>query len=552
MVNKRQFYINFSSIKICFRLSKRSIPAPWRNEQSAISRAKTVIMYAATTYPENTETDMTQKKACRKDIQNIPDNLLDGLQSSVIFFDAEGVVFRTNGPARADLHLAEDITGCKLTEVLSLTFHNKNILPDLIAGVAAPATGKVAVPKDTILNTDDGNLIFFITGTLSRLDGGSFMFSFRNVADEMTNDSMVDMALRTSGIFPWFYDFGLGAMVIDPRYYEYTGIPTEDGTMTMEEYSSRLHPEDRQEVFDALAMQLNGEHYPYRVSFRLRRGDDSYEWFEAQSTYLGEVNGKPYRIVGICMSAQAHKDIEEALTDAKNKAEQSDRLKSAFLANMSHEIRTPLNAIVGFSNLLAGGEAEPDSEEAKEYAALISRNCDHLLTLVSDILDLSRIESESIEYNFAEYALGQLLRDIYVRKAGSIPRGVDFNLLLPPNDIKITTDTIRLRQVVEHLVGNSVKFTSRGHIDLGYSFSSDGESVRIFVADTGCGIPADQTERIFERFYKVDDFAQGAGLGLSICRTIIEHLGGTVSVSSRLKAGARFTLKLPVNAMKNM
>ena len=182
---------------------------------------------------------------------------------------------------------------------------------------------------------------------------------------------------------------------------------------------------------------------------------------------------------------------------------------------------------------------------------MISRKCEHLLTLVSDILDLSRIESESIEYNFAEYALGQLLRDIYLRKTGSIPRGVDFNLQLPPDDIRITTDTIRLRQVVEHLVDNSVKFTSRGHIDLGYSFSSDGESVRIFVADTGCGIPADQTERIFERFYKVDNFTQGAGLGLSICRTIIEHLGGTVGVSSRLHAGARFTLKLPVDRTKN-
>lgn len=509
-------------------------------------------MCAATTYPENMETDAMQEEERRKNIQNIPDDLLDGLQSSVVFFDSEGAVFRTNEPARADLRLTEVITGRKLTELISVTFHNKNILPDIVAAFTDPAIGKMSVPKDAILSTDDGKTVFFITGTISRLDGGNFMFSFRNVADEMTNDSMVEMALRTSGIFPWFYDFGLGAMVIDPRYYEYTGIPTEDGTMTMEEYSSRLHPEDRQGVFDALAMQLNGEHYPYRVSFRLRRGDDTYEWFEAQSTYLGEVNGKPYRIVGICMSAQAHKDIEQALTDAKNKAEQSDKLKSAFIANMSHEIRTPLNAIVGFSNLLAGGEAEPDSEEAREYAALISRNCDHLLTLVSDILDLSRIESESIEYSFAEYALGQLLRDIYLRKTGSIPRSVDFNLLLPPDDIRITTDTIRLRQVVEHLVDNSVKFTSRGHIDLGYSFSSDGESVRIFVADTGCGIPADQTERIFERFYKVDNFTQGAGLGLSICRTIIERLGGTISVSSRPKTGARFTLKLPVNRIKNV
>lgn len=519
-------------------------------EYSIISEKKSKNMRAATTNPQNTETDMAQKEECRKSVQNMPDSLLDGLQSSVVFFDSEGVVLRTNEMARADLHLTENAVGCKLTELISVNFRNKNMLPDIIRGFDDLAVKKTSVPKDAILGTNDGKTVFFITGTVSRLECGNFMFSFRNVADEMTNDSMVEMALKTTGIFPWFYDFGLEAMVIDPRYYEYTGIPTKDGTMTMDEYSDRLHPEDRKAVFDALTMQLNGEHYPYRVSFRLRFGNDTYEWFEAQSTYLGEVNGKPYRIVGICMSAKAHKDIEEALTEAKNKAEQSDRLKSAFISNMSHEIRTPLNAIVGFSNLLAGGEAAPNSEEAKEYAALISKNCDHLLTLVSDILDLSRIESESIEYNFAEYYLGKILQDIYATKADSIPEGIKFNLLLPPDDIKITTDTLRLRQVIEHLVSNAVKFTKKGHIDLGYSFSSDGKSVRIFVADTGCGIPDDQTEKIFDRFYKVDNFAQGAGLGLSICRTIIEHLGGTVNVSTRLKNGSRFTLRLPVNKIR--
>lgn len=137
-------------------------------------------------------------------------------------------------------------------------------------------------------------------------------------------------------------------MIIDRRYFDYTGIPTEDNSMTLEAYSERLHPDDRAAMAHAFTLQLNGQHYPYPVPFRLRRGDGTYEWFEGQSTYLGQIKNMPYRIVGICMSTQAHKNIEEALTAAKEKAEQSDRLKSAFLANMSHEIRTPLNAIVGF------------------------------------------------------------------------------------------------------------------------------------------------------------------------------------------------------------
>ena len=129
---------------------------------------------------------------------------------------------------------------------------------------------------------------------------------------------------------------------------------------------------------------------------------------------------------------------------------------------MSHEIRTPLNAVVGFSNLLARGDADISKEEAEEYAALISKNCDYLLTLVSDILDLSRFEAGSMEFCFTNQPLGQILSDIHEKYADRIPEEVKFNLLVPPNDIRIDTDVPRLRQVIEHLVGNSVKFTPEG------------------------------------------------------------------------------------------
>ena len=244
------------------------------------------------------------------------------------------------------------------------------------------------------------------------------------------------------------------------------------------------------------------------------------------------------------MSTQAFKNIEEALTLAKNRAEQSDKLKSAFLANMSHEIRTPLNAIVGFSNLLAGEEAI-DTAESREYAALINKNCDYLLTLVSDILDLSSIETGAMEFRFAEYSLARMLTDIYEKFAGRMPEGVKFNLLLPPDDVRIDTDVLHLRQVMDHLVGNAVKFTRKGRIDLGCSPSGDGTGVRLFVADTGCGIPADKTGKIFERFYKIDAFKQGAGLGLAVCKTIMEGLGGRIDVTSRPGKGSRFTVKIP-------
>ncbi|WP_294142478.1 PAS domain-containing sensor histidine kinase [uncultured Sanguibacteroides sp.] len=476
----------------------------------------------------------------------LSDRLLNALQTSVIFFDTDGTIFRANNMARKDLHLGEDIEGQKLFDLITIMYRNDNILPELISRFNDVKTEQVALPQDSLMGMKDNKIMFFATGCISRLDCGRFLFSFRNVVDEMTQEYMIKMALGSTKIFPWFYDFERATMIIDPRYFDYTGIPTKDYTMTLEAFSERIHPDDRDSMAHALTLHFSGEHYPYPVPFRLRRGDNRYEWFEGQSTYLGQVKGMPYRIVGICMSTQAHKDIEETLTIAKNKAEQSDRLKSAFLANMSHELRTPLNAIVGFSNLLTGGEVDTNSEDAKEYAMLISKNCDHLLTLVSDILDLSRIETGAMEYSFAEHSLGKLLSDIHLNQRYAIPVGVEFNLLLPSEDIRIITDSLRLRQVVEHLIGNAVKFTAKGHIDLGYTLSSDGKAVRLFVADTGRGISIENSEKIFERFYKVDSFMQGAGLGLSICKIITERLGGTISVSSLLKKGSRFTIKLPL------
>ncbi len=468
----------------------------------------------------------------------------DSRQRSLIFFDTRGIIYRAHVITHQNLHLSDEFTGLNIADLLTVEYRNENLLPELLTRFDDPETDQATFPKDAFIRTRDRRIMFFADGFITRIEGGRFLFSFRNVAEEVTQEYMVKMALSSTKIFPWYYDFAREVMVIDPRYYEYTGIPTEDGTMTLEAFSERLHPDDRAPMAEAFGQQLSGIHYPHPVPYRLRRGDGTYEWFEGQSTYLGQVEGLPYRVVGICMSTQAFKNIEEALTLAKNRAEQSDKLKSAFLANMSHEIRTPLNAIVGFSNLLAGEEAI-DTAESREYAALINKNCDYLLTLVSDILDLSSIETGAMEFRFAEYSLARMLTDIYEKFAGRMPEGVKFNLLLPPDDVRIDTDVLHLRQVMDHLVGNAVKFTRKGRIDLGCSPSGDGTGVRLFVADTGCGIPADKTGKIFERFYKIDAFKQGAGLGLAVCKTIMEGLGGRIDVTSRPGKGSRFTVKIP-------
>ena len=365
--------------------------------------------------------------------------------------------------------------------------------------------------------------------------------------DEVTREQILSMILARTKIFPWFYDMDRNKMLIDAHWFSYLGIPAGDCMITQEDFFERVHPDERTTLAEALRLQLSEQEIQDVFNYRLMRGDGSWEWFSAQSMYLSRAgDGSPYRIVGVCQSIQDHKTTEENLRAARDKAQESDRLKSAFLANMSHEIRTPLNAVVGFSNLLAGGDPDIGKEDAKEYAALISKNCDYLLTLVSDILDLSRFEAGSMEFCFTNQSLRQILSDIYEKYADRIPEGVKFNLLVPPRDIRIDTDALRLRQVMEHLVGNAVKFTKKGHIDLGYSLTGDRKEVRLLVADTGCGIPSDMTEKIFDRFYKIDSFKQGAGLGLSVCKTVIEGMGGRIAVSSHPGKGSRFTVIIPM------
>lgn len=157
------------------------------------------------------------------------------------------------------------------------------------------------------------------------------------------------------------------------EFLEYLGIPTRDYTLTPEEFAYLIHPDDRQSVFDALTLQLDGNLYEAPVEYRLRRDDGSWEWFEAQSTYVGQLKEAPYRIVGICMSTQKYKDTEDCLNEALRKARHSDELKSIFLANMSHEIRTPLNAIVGFSSLLAHGDSDLTKDDIIEFTSLIEK-----------------------------------------------------------------------------------------------------------------------------------------------------------------------------------
>lgn len=238
------------------------------------------------------------------------------------------------------------------------------------------------------------------------------------------------------------------------------------------------------------------------------------------------------------------KKLEKAL----EKAKEADMMKSAFLANMSHEIRTPLNAIVGFSNLLnTETDIELEPEERENFVELINTNSELLLNLINDILDLSRIESGRMSFVFETCSLNELMNEIYQTYLVLVPANVELRLDIPDETLMVSIDKHRLTQVVNNFINNAIKFTREGYILIGYHCEQPHQ-VHIFVEDTGIGIPKEKLGSIFERFTKLDEFAKGSGLGLSICKIIAERFGGHVDVESEVGKGSRFSIFFPIIA----
>lgn len=243
----------------------------------------------------------------------------------------------------------------------------------------------------------------------------------------------------------------------------------------------------------------------------------------------------------ICRDVTGQIEAEKELIAARVQAEESDRLKSAFFANMSHEIRTPLNAIVGFSRLVT----EPGHEgDKQEYCDIIEKNSGLLLNLFNDILDLSSLEAGSIEFVRQKVNLYHLCLKEYQKYRTKAAEGVVMKMDEVDKDLIITGDRSRISQVLTNLLSNAVKFTASGEIHIGYE--RKGDAVMVYVRDSGIGIPAKRVATIFERFGKLNNFAQGTGLGLTLCRMLVERMGGRIWVRSGVGLGTTFYFTLPM------
>lgn len=271
--------------------------------------------------------------------------------------------------------------------------------------------------------------------------------------------------------------------------------------------------------------------------------EKGYQWWEFRyKTIL--LPGGGYKAAGLLLNIQAIKGREQELEEARLLAEKAE-LKQSFLANMSHEIRTPLNAIVGFSNILALDDGV-SPEERLEYIGSINKNSDLLLKLINDILELSRIESGYMSFEYEKCFVSELVDSIYMTHQMLISEQLEFIKELDAVQVEVMVDKGRLTQVITNFLNNASKFTKTGYIKLGYRYLSESDRVAIYVEDTGRGIELSEQKMIFSRFYKQDEFSQGAGLGLSICQVIVEKLRGKIELWSEPGKGSRFTVVLPV------
>ena len=308
--------------------------------------------------------------------------------------------------------------------------------------------------------------------------------------------------------------------------------------------------------FEVFPEHENAEKF-HRDDLELIRTRERMEMQETYVTATGEtrivqtlktlvpLEGRAPLIIGISWDITNMQNIEQELVQARIKAEQSDRLKTAFLANMSHEIRTPLNAIVGFSRLMTIAD---NAEDEKLYSDIINQNSEILLQLINDILDLAKIEAGTLEYIRYPMDLGELCRNVYEMHKDRVQTGVVLILDNKDTSLIINEDQNRIMQVVTNLITNAIKFTFKGEIRFGFEVRK--EYIDFYVKDTGMGISEEKIKMIFERFVKLNTFVQGTGLGLAICRVIVEKLGGEITAESKLNEGSTFRFTIPYKAGK--
>ena len=354
-----------------------------------------------------------------------------------------------------------------------------------------------------------------------------------------------EFVLKAMKLSTWHIDPKLHTITYDTDFREGQGNYLPIPGTPLSQFVEVIAKSDAQRVLAALESICMGHGDYFHQQYLVRVGNSALTYWEESFATIADrdAEGKPTKIVGTSMRIDERKNMEAALINARNKAEESDRLKTAFLANMGHEIRTPLNAIVGFADLLPVVENEEDRNQLIQE---IQNNNRKLLRIIDGLVSMSKIEAEARNLVKSQTDLNPILRKIADTHAATVdPETVVVATQFPYTELMLTTDVGKLTEIVSNLMQNAVKFTQKGSIILGYELH-EGDHVRIWVKDTGKGIPEADQERIFERFVKLDEFIPGTGLGLSVAKSHVASLGGTIGVESKLGEGSTFWIEIPL------
>ena len=355
------------------------------------------------------------------------------------------------------------------------------------------------------------------------------------------NNIEYDFVLKAMKIAVWRYDSSTKAFIYENDYRDgrdnYVPGVNESFVATL----SAIAPADVERVSRAFEDICEGRSDSYHQEYQVinKKTGNSY-WEESYATIVErDADGKPTKIVGTSQRIDERKHLENSLVAARNKAEESDRLKTAFLANMGHEIRTPLNAICGFADLLP---VIDNAEDRNQMIAEIQSNNRKLLRIIDGLVSMSKIEAGAKSLMMAKVDLNQLLQQMADTYQPTTNLPIQVQCPLP--ELKIESDREKVLEILDHLVQNAVKFTTEGEITLSYEVQ--GNQVRVNVADTGKGVAKADQARIFERFVKLDEYIPGTGLGLSVVESLVKNLGGSVGVDSSLGVGSNFWFVLPL------
>ena len=367
--------------------------------------------------------------------------------------------------------------------------------------------------------------------------------------DLIQSQEKLNLALQGGEIGVWEWDFATDLTVWDAKMESMFGLEEGEFNQTYKAFEEYIHPDDKDSVRNAIKNAIDGI-ANYDTVYRVVWKNKEIKFIQSKALIVKDKNGNSIKMIGICNDITKQKYIEKEFIIAKEKAEESDHLKSAFLANMSHEIRTPMNGILGFSELLK--KPILSGERQNKYIEIIEKSGKRMLNIVNDIIDISKIEAGLMKIDIRESNINEQVEYIYTFFKPEVEaKGMQlfFKNTLPTKEANINTDREKLFAILTNLVKNAIKYSNKGSIEFGYE--KKGDYLEFFVKDTGIGIPKDRQNVIFERFIQADfenEMArQGAGLGLSITKAYIKMLGGIIWVESEEGIGSTFYFTLPYN-----